>query len=108
MEKKADLLWPSREANVVVKPVPGLDDDSASTTSSSSPTPKDDTESSRILVVGGRGNYLRLENGREILDACGGAAVAVSMLPNSRDTLFSLENLENRSLFKQSCRFLEY
>ncbi|KAI1337771.1 PLP-dependent transferase [Xylariaceae sp. FL0016] len=30
----------------------------------------------RPLVVRGRGNYLQLDDGREILDACGGAAVA--------------------------------
>ncbi|KAH9900549.1 aminotransferase, class III [Xylariomycetidae sp. FL2044] len=39
----------------------------------SSPIPK---TLDRPLVVGGQGNYIHLQDGREILDGCGGAAVA--------------------------------
>lgn len=41
----------------------------------------------RRLVVGGEGNYLHLDDGREILDACGGAAVAVSTLPRPENPI---------------------
>ncbi|XXG96545.1 transcription factor [Hypoxylon texense] len=78
------LLWPSLsesglqakavESDAVVKPVSGLG--SLATTSSSPSTPEDGTDSNRILVVGGEGNYLHIADGRKILDACGGAAVA--------------------------------
>lgn len=66
------------ESDAVVKPVSGLG--SLATTSSSLPTPEDGSEPNRTLVVGGQGNYLHLADGRKILDACGGAAVAVSKL----------------------------
>ncbi|OTB08440.1 hypothetical protein M426DRAFT_19106 [Hypoxylon sp. CI-4A] len=73
--KKIDILWPSLEADVV-KPIPVHDDDSASSTLADSPTSENGLDSHRLLVVGGQGNYLHLADGREILDGCGGAAVA--------------------------------
>ncbi|KAI0180889.1 aminotransferase, class III [Hypoxylon sp. FL1284] len=67
-------LWSSAEPGAVVKPVSGLG--SLATDSSSQPTPEDGADPNRFLVAGGQGNYLHLADGREILDACGGAAVA--------------------------------
>ncbi|KAI1505485.1 aminotransferase, class III [Biscogniauxia marginata] len=49
----------------------------ASLLSSSPPlSPVGSGNDPRPIVVGGKGNYLHLEDGREILDGCGGAAVA--------------------------------
>ncbi|KAI1769231.1 aminotransferase, class III [Hypoxylon sp. FL1150] len=71
---------PSLGSGAAVLPVSGLG--SLVTTSSglakgeSSLTAADEAEPNRILVVGGQGNDLHLADGRKILDACGGAAVA--------------------------------
>ncbi|KAI5863184.1 aminotransferase, class III [Durotheca rogersii] len=69
------MLWPSSESRTV-NLAPELDDGSTSTTPSSTPTAQDDVDPRRLLIVGGQGNYLRTVDGRDILDACGGAAVA--------------------------------
>lgn len=71
--EKNSLLWRSTETEAV-KPV--LNDDITSSTSSSPSTPRDMDDPCRRLVVRGQGNYIYLADGREILDACGGAAVA--------------------------------
>ncbi|KAI1374649.1 PLP-dependent transferase [Hypoxylon crocopeplum] len=72
LEKK-NLQWPSLEPDAM-EPIPVYENTMPNTTSTSS-TPEDGTDSSRLLVVEAKGNYLRLEDEREILDACGGAAV---------------------------------
>ncbi|KAI0841707.1 aminotransferase, class III [Hypoxylon sp. FL0890] len=72
LEKK---MWPSLSADGV-EPRPNNNDNSASITLPSSPTPEEDGTDSRILVAGAQGSYLYLADGRKILDACGGAAVA--------------------------------
>ncbi|KAI2626648.1 aminotransferase, class III [Hypoxylon sp. NC1633] len=68
-------LSASLEADAV-KPMPDQDDTLVSHVSSSPPALEDESNSDRLLVVGGQGSYLRLADGREILDGCGGAAVA--------------------------------
>lgn len=102
LEKVAGVSWPSLEPGAAVQPVSGLG--SVVTTSSgvterkkeeSPPTAADGTDPNRILVVGGQGNYLHLADGRKILDACGGAAVAVSLFsrfPSPPKTLIVLKD----------------
>ncbi|KAI1384651.1 PLP-dependent transferase [Hypoxylon trugodes] len=76
LAKKMNLLWPSVDANAV-KSIPSHNDDVTSTTLSSPATQEENgIDSHRLLVMGGNGNYLHLSDGRQILDACGGAAVA--------------------------------
>ncbi|KAI1094672.1 aminotransferase, class III [Rostrohypoxylon terebratum] len=58
-------------------PATDLNSNPTSSTVSTLPTSQQDSDhSGRILVVEGKGNYLTLEDGRKILDGCGGAAVA--------------------------------
>ncbi|KAI1412876.1 aminotransferase, class III [Hypoxylon sp. FL1857] len=70
-----NLMWPSLSTDAV-KPVPSHDGDSTSVTLSPPSTLEEDGSDPRLLVVGGQGNYLYLADGRKVLDACGGAAVA--------------------------------
>ncbi|OTA60351.1 aminotransferase, class III [Hypoxylon sp. EC38] len=72
---KTNLLWPSLSTDTV-KSISTHNNESTSITLSSSPVAEEEGADSRILVVGGQGNYLYLADGRKILDACGGAAVA--------------------------------
>ncbi|KAI1082246.1 PLP-dependent transferase [Whalleya microplaca] len=72
--KEANAPWLPRETSEI-KIVPRLCE-SASTTSSSPSLTKREVHPRRLLVVRGNGNYLHLADGRKILDACGGAAVA--------------------------------
>ncbi|KAI2639606.1 aminotransferase, class III [Hypomontagnella submonticulosa] len=77
-ERQANVLWPSLqqlEANIT-KPMHYLSDDATPGTMSFPLASEDVDDSNRPLVVRGKGNYLYLADGREILDACGGAAVA--------------------------------
>ncbi|KAI8958977.1 aminotransferase, class III [Daldinia sp. FL1419] len=73
--EKGSLLERSIEPEAV-KPV--LDHNAVSTSSIPSPprTPENVADPGRHLVVRGQGNYIYLSDGREILDASGGAAVA--------------------------------
>lgn len=60
-EREMNSSWPATEVDAVKA------------------SQQDNDNSGRILVVEGKGNYLTLEDGRKILDGCGGAAVAVSI-----------------------------
>ncbi|XDG01147.1 hypothetical protein ABKA04_000762 [Annulohypoxylon sp. FPYF3050] len=57
-EREMNSSWPATEVDAVKT------------------SQQDNDHSGRILVVEGQGNYLTLEDGRKILDGCGGAAVA--------------------------------
>lgn len=46
-----------------------------------------------LLVSSGKGSYLRLDDGREILDACGGAAVACIGHADERVTKAMMEQM---------------
>ncbi|KAI1476475.1 aminotransferase, class III [Daldinia eschscholtzii] len=67
-------MWQSTKTDAV-KPALGHDTVPTSSTPSSS-TLYDTTDPRRLLAVRGQGNYIYLEDGREILDGSGGAAVA--------------------------------
>ncbi|KAI1212250.1 PLP-dependent transferase [Annulohypoxylon truncatum] len=79
-EKEMNSSWSAIEIDAM-KPTHDHDldhdrDSMSSTLLTSTISEDDNALSSRNLVVGGQGNYLSLADGREILDGCGGAAVA--------------------------------
>ncbi|KAL7626931.1 hypothetical protein AAE478_003705 [Parahypoxylon ruwenzoriense] len=75
LDIKTNVLSSSVETGTV-GPVLKRNDEPISSISSSTPASLDEADPRRPLVVGGQGNYLRVADGRDILDACGGAAVA--------------------------------